>query len=166
MIALCVLSLAPSAIAANGARTVEYSQSDIVPIHAKIRFSTLIVLPASEDILDFTTGDKKFWIINGAHNLCYVHPAQAGIRQQRQPDHRQRSRLLFLADVNQQSTESGARSQSILLSPRTVMASPAWVGLFNTCAPPKRKPISRKQIPPAPRLRSSYAKLRPARSRT
>src|SRR5438105_10594980 len=80
VITLCLLSLAPTAIAANGARTVEYSQSDIVPIHAKIRFSTLIVLPASEDILDFTTGDKEFWIINGAHNLCYVHPAQAGIR--------------------------------------------------------------------------------------
>jgi type IV secretion system protein VirB9 len=30
--------------------------------------------------LDFTTGDKEFWIINGSHNLCYVHPAQAGIR--------------------------------------------------------------------------------------
>jgi type IV secretion system protein VirB9 len=24
--------------------------------------------------------DKEFWVINGAHNLCYVHPAQAGIR--------------------------------------------------------------------------------------
>src|SRR5438034_5361979 len=44
------------------------------------RFSTLIVLPQSEEILDFATGDKEFWIINGAHNLCYVHPAQAGIR--------------------------------------------------------------------------------------
>ena len=40
----------------------------------------LIVLPASEDILDFATGDKDFWIINGVHNLCYLHPAQAGIR--------------------------------------------------------------------------------------
>src|SRR5438094_2297045 len=79
-IPLCLLSLVPTAIGANGARTIEYSQSDVVPIHAKIRFSTLIVLPASEDILDFTTGDKEFWIINGAHNLCYVHPAQAGIR--------------------------------------------------------------------------------------
>jgi type IV secretion system protein VirB9 len=39
----------------------------------------LIVLPEDEEILDFTTGDKEFWIINGAHNLCYVHPAQAGI---------------------------------------------------------------------------------------
>jgi type IV secretory pathway VirB9-like protein len=62
------------------ARIVKYSQTDIIPIRAKIRFSTLIVLPANEEILDFTTGDKDFWIINGSHNLCYLHPAQVGIR--------------------------------------------------------------------------------------
>src|SRR5450432_3067578 len=63
-----------------GARVVKYGKEDIVPVHAKLRFSTLIVLPEDEEILDFTTGDKEFWVINGAHNLCYVHPAQAGIR--------------------------------------------------------------------------------------
>src|ERR1700729_1401206 len=62
------------------ARVVKYSKEDIVPVHAKPRFSTLIVLPDNEEILDFTTGDKEFWVINGAHNLCYVHPAKAGIR--------------------------------------------------------------------------------------
>lgn len=62
------------------ARVVQYSQDDIVTVHAKLRYSTLIVLPENEEILDFTTGDKDFWIINGAHNLCYIHPAQAGIR--------------------------------------------------------------------------------------
>ena len=62
------------------ARVVKYAKEDIVPVHAKLRFSTLIVLPGDEEILDFTTGDKEFWVINGAHNLCYVHPAQAGIR--------------------------------------------------------------------------------------
>jgi type IV secretion system protein VirB9 len=66
--------------AAPGARTVNYAETDIILIHAKVRFSTLIVLPASEEILDATTGDKEFWIINGAHNLCYLHPAQQGIR--------------------------------------------------------------------------------------
>jgi hypothetical protein len=25
-------------------------------------------------------GDKEFWIINRAHTLCYLHPAQQGIR--------------------------------------------------------------------------------------
>jgi type IV secretion system protein VirB9 len=65
---------------ADGARVVKYGKEDVVPVRAKLRFSTLIVLPDNEEILDFTTGDREFWIINGAHNLCYVHPAQAGIR--------------------------------------------------------------------------------------
>src|ERR1700739_2774392 len=64
----------------GGARTIKYSQQDVIPVRAKLRFSTLIVLPQNEDILDFATGDKEFWIVNGAHNLCYVHPAQTGIR--------------------------------------------------------------------------------------
>jgi type IV secretory pathway VirB9-like protein len=62
------------------ARVVKYAKEDIVPVRAKLRFSTLIVLPEDEEILDFTTGDKEFWVINGAHNLCYVHPSQTGIR--------------------------------------------------------------------------------------
>src|SRR5487761_158918 len=66
--------------ATETARVVKYSQDDIVTVHAKLRYSTLIVLPENEEILDFTTGDKDFWIINGAHNLCYIHPAKAGIR--------------------------------------------------------------------------------------
>jgi len=79
---LLLLSLAPEipATTSEGARVVSYSREDIIPVRAKLRFSTLIVLPDNEEILDFTTGDKEFWIVNGAHNLCYIHPAQAGIR--------------------------------------------------------------------------------------
>src|SRR6266700_1240467 len=80
--ALSSVSVEVSPVLADppGARTVKYSQQDIVPVRAKLRFSTLIVLPQNEEILDFATGDKEFWIINGAHNLCYVHPAKAAIR--------------------------------------------------------------------------------------
>ena len=80
--ALCFVAIGhtPLVAAADGARVVKYSKEDIVPVRAKLRFSTLIVLPENEEILDFTTGDKEFWIINGAHNLCYIHPAQTGIR--------------------------------------------------------------------------------------
>jgi type IV secretory pathway VirB9-like protein len=70
----------PARASTETARVVKYAKEDIVPIRAKLRFSTLIVLPDDEEILDFTTGDKDFWVINGARNLCYVHPAQAGIR--------------------------------------------------------------------------------------
>jgi len=75
-----VCAARPTASDTGAARTVKYSQQDIIQVRAKVRFSTLIVLPQSEEILDFATGDKDFWIINGAHNLCFVHPAQAGIR--------------------------------------------------------------------------------------
>lgn len=79
---LCLfgVGLRPVRAGTDTARIVKYSKEDIIPIRAKLRFSTLIVLPEDEEIIDFTTGDKDFWIINGAHNLCYVHPAQAGIR--------------------------------------------------------------------------------------
>jgi type IV secretion system protein VirB9 len=75
-----VLTALPARAETASGRTVKYSQQDIVSVRAKIRFSTLIVLPQNEEILDFATGDKEFWIVNGAHNLCYVHPAKAGIR--------------------------------------------------------------------------------------
>lgn len=80
VVVLSFLCLPRLAAATDGARVVEYSREDIVPIHAKLKFSTLIILPEDEEILDFTTGDREFWIIDGAHNLCYVHPAQADIR--------------------------------------------------------------------------------------
>lgn len=77
---ISALGQIPIFAATETARVVKYTQDDIVTVHAKLRYSTLIVLPENEEILDFTTGDKDFWIINGAHNLCYIHPAQAGIR--------------------------------------------------------------------------------------
>ena len=80
VLALLAFGQIPSYAATETARVVKYGQDDIVTVHAKLRYSTLIVLPENEEILDFTTGDNDFWIINGAHNLCYIHPAQAGIR--------------------------------------------------------------------------------------
>ena len=80
VLSFIVLGALPTLAQTGSGRTLKYSQQDIVSVRAKIRFSTLIVLPQNEEILDFATGDKEFWIVNGAHNLCYVHPAQAGIR--------------------------------------------------------------------------------------
>ena len=77
---LVALTITLSAVAGDSARVVKYSQTDIIPIRAKVRYTTLIVLPPNEEILDFTVGDKDFWIVNGIHNLCYLHPAQTGIR--------------------------------------------------------------------------------------
>lgn len=60
------------------AKVVRYGEKDVVTVKAKIRFTTLIVLPKQEQILDFTCGDKDFWIVNGNQNFAYVKPAKAG----------------------------------------------------------------------------------------
>ena len=63
---------------AQTTRDVTYSSHAVVRVNAKLRFTTLIVLPESEEILDFVCGDKDFWVISGAQNLAYVKPAKAG----------------------------------------------------------------------------------------
>ena len=63
---------------AQGIRDVSYTDRTIVPVQAKLRFTTLIVLPEGERILDFVCGDKDFWIVSGVDNLAYVKPAKAG----------------------------------------------------------------------------------------
>lgn len=64
----------------TSSRTVEYHDTDIVPISTEIRFTTLIELPKEESILEVTCGDKEFWPVNWTGNLAYVKPAKAGSR--------------------------------------------------------------------------------------
>ena len=76
----CVLVIASiGAVAQESARTVQYHFEDIVPIRAKIKYTTLIELPATEKIMEAATGDKDFWIVDVVGNFCFVHPAKPGI---------------------------------------------------------------------------------------
>jgi type IV secretion system protein VirB9 len=61
------------------ARLVKYHSNDIVSVHAKMRYTTLIELPGTEKILEVATGDKDFWIIDTVGNYCFLHPAKEGI---------------------------------------------------------------------------------------
>jgi len=63
----------------ESARTVQYHAQDIVPIHAKLKFTTLIVVPPTEKIMEAATGDKDFWVVDVVGNFCFVHPAKQGI---------------------------------------------------------------------------------------
>ena len=79
-IAVCatVLLLVARAAEAQATREVSYNPRSVVRINAKLRFTTMIILPEQEQILDFVCGDKEFWIVSGAQNLAYVKPAKAG----------------------------------------------------------------------------------------
>ena len=75
----CWAWLRPSRTVSNRARIVKYHANDIVSVRAKMRYTTLIQLPASEKILEVATGDKDFWIIDTVGNYCFLHPAKEGI---------------------------------------------------------------------------------------
>ena len=70
----------PVAVAQDAsARTVQYHSQDIVPIHAKLKYTTLIEVPTTEKIMEAATGDKDYWVVDVVGNFCFVHPAKAGI---------------------------------------------------------------------------------------
>jgi type IV secretory pathway VirB9-like protein len=76
----CVLVVSSiAALAQESARTVQYHSEDIVPIRAKVKYTTLIELPTTEKIMQAATGDKDFWIVDVVGNFCFVHPAKQGI---------------------------------------------------------------------------------------
>lgn len=60
------------------ATVVRYNDKDVVKVRTKLRYTTLIVLPKNEQILDFTCGDKEFWVVNGTQNFAYIKPAKTG----------------------------------------------------------------------------------------
>ncbi len=66
-------------LAQESARTVQYHSQDIIPIRAKLKYTTLIELPTTEKIMEAATGDKEFWIVDVVGNFCFVHPAKQGI---------------------------------------------------------------------------------------
>jgi type IV secretion system protein VirB9 len=78
-LAILLATLGGVAYAQTTSRNVAYHSQDIVPIHAKVKYTTLIVIPASEKIMEAATGDKDFWIVDVVGNFCFVHPAKAGI---------------------------------------------------------------------------------------
>ena len=81
LIFIAGLALAPLTGAGQdaSARTVQYHSADIVPIHARVKYTTLIELPNTEKIMEAATGDKDFWIVDVVGNFCFVHPAKEGI---------------------------------------------------------------------------------------
>jgi len=79
VLALSAISTSAALAQDVSARTVQYHAQDIVPIHAKLKYTTLIEVPPSEKIMEAATGDKDFWVVDVVSNFCFVHPAKEGI---------------------------------------------------------------------------------------
>jgi type IV secretory pathway VirB9-like protein len=63
----------------NGVRDVTAAAAkSIVQVNAKIRFSTMLVLPEGDDIMDVVCGDKEFWPVDATRNFALVKPSKEG----------------------------------------------------------------------------------------
>ena len=47
-----------------------------IPIQARVRHTTVIVLPPSENILDYVAGDTTTWAVTGSANVAYLKPGE------------------------------------------------------------------------------------------
>ena len=94
---LLAIPLAPLGLSAQttpiASRTVQYHSQDIVPIKAKLKYTTLIQVPPTEKIMEAATGDKDFWIVDIVGSFCFVHPGARGNQHQPQPHHGQGKHL-------------------------------------------------------------------------
>lgn len=63
---------------ATGIREVSASERNLITLQTKIRYTTMIVLPDDDEILDVICGDKDFWAITAAQNIAHVKPAKEG----------------------------------------------------------------------------------------
>jgi hypothetical protein len=79
------LALAQTPMAAR-ARIIPYHTRDLVALRAKVRYTTMIVLPEGEDILEATCGDKEFWVVNAHGDVAYVKPSEISEVKGADPD--------------------------------------------------------------------------------
>jgi type IV secretory pathway VirB9-like protein len=81
-LALTVISTTPVSLSAQatgtGIREVSASARSLIPLQTRLRYTTMVVLPEGEEILDVICGDKDFWVISSTHNIAHVKPAKEG----------------------------------------------------------------------------------------
>ena len=74
-----VLSIALFMLAASSEAAKRIHLEDLlqdIPIHARVRHTTVIVLPPSENILDYVAGDTTTWAVTGSANVAYLKPGE------------------------------------------------------------------------------------------
>ena len=62
----------------DGVREVTASDRNVVPLTTKVRYTTMVILPDDEEILDVVCGDSTFWVISATQNIAHIKPAKEG----------------------------------------------------------------------------------------
>ena len=78
MVTVACLSVTSLIAQGTGIREVAASDRSLIPLQTKLRYTTMILLPEDEEILDVVCGDKDYWIISATQNIAHVKPAKEG----------------------------------------------------------------------------------------
>lgn len=62
----------------GGIREITANERSVIPLTTRLRYTTMIVLPDGDEILDVICGDRDYWVISAAQNVAHVKPAKAG----------------------------------------------------------------------------------------
>jgi type IV secretory pathway VirB9-like protein len=89
-LSLCLLSMtspaaaqAPAKPTPEPSRHVSYTTTTEVTIYTQLRFTTLLVLPTDEQVMDILCGDRDYWNVGrteSAPHVVYVKPAKEAAR--------------------------------------------------------------------------------------
>jgi type IV secretory pathway VirB9-like protein len=61
----------------SGIRDVSASERSLIPLQTRLRYTTMIVLPEREEILDVLCGDRDYWVVSATQNIAHIKPAKA-----------------------------------------------------------------------------------------
>lgn len=78
MLFMTPVGTSPAAAQIAGVREVTASDRNVIPLNTKVRYTTMVILPEDEEILDVICGDRDFWIISATQNIAHVKPAKDG----------------------------------------------------------------------------------------
>ena len=71
-----VADVAPAQAQMAGIREVTATDRNVIPLNTRLRYTTMIVLPDGDEILDVICGDRDFWVISAVQNVAHVKPAK------------------------------------------------------------------------------------------
>ena len=60
--------------AAGSVLRVQEDEDAIVEVKTRVRHTTVLVLPAGENILDFVVGDAEYWHLTGSAHVAFLKP--------------------------------------------------------------------------------------------
>lgn len=58
---------------------LDAADDEVWRLNTRVRHTTVITLPASENILDFVVGDLDYWHLSGSANVAFLKPTEEGV---------------------------------------------------------------------------------------